>query len=241
MNRFEQQRACCRWRRFSHKAYAVFQSLHSEVCIGVLGVTMLSACTFANPPGEEQLQQGDLLFCIEEDGSEGLGGAIAAVTEGVASQSITHVAVVVDRVHVVEATPLEGVRVKDLSQWLADAGQGPDGKPLVVAGRLRDTLGLSASVERIMKYVGRPYDFLYQPDDSAIYCSELVQLSYQRPDGRPVFEQQPMSFSDSTGQIDPYWAELYAKHQMEVPEGAPGTNPGAMSRVSAIQILNISF
>lgn len=243
MNRIEQQWTGCRWRRFSHKTYAVFRSLHREVSIGVLGVEMLSSCAFVNPQGElsDKLERGDLLFCYETDDDGGLGGAIAAVTEGAEQLNITHVAVMMDDVRVLEATPRGGVRVINLSEFLKDAGSLPDGTPRVLASRLQDTTGVARSVERALTYVGRPYDFLYQPDDSAVYCSELVQLSFQRLDGTSVFEQQPMSFRDSTGEIAPYWVKLYADHQMEVPEGLPSTNPGALSRSSKVRKLYVSF
>ncbi len=238
MNPIIQPKDRCRWRRFSHKGYAPFQSLHREVSIGVLGVAMLGSCTYVRPPGQIQqpLQQGDLLFCIEAGESQGLGSAIAAVTEGIDRQSITHVAIVVDTITVLEASPHEGVRVIHLSDFLAEADHGADGRPLVLAGRLRDTTGVALSVQRALQYVGRPYDWLYQPTDSAIYCSELVQLSYRRPDGSDIFAPEPMSFSDSTGHIAPYWQQHYAEQGLAVPEGEPGTNPGALSRHEALII-----
>lgn len=244
MNSKEQPRACSRWRRFCHKNYAVFRSLHTEVSIGVLGVAMLSSCAFVNNTascGQEQLQQGDLLFCLEPDESDGLGGAIAAVTGGVGSQRITHVAIAVDSVRIVEATPREGVRVINLWDFIQSAGTDPDGEPLLLLGRLRDTTGVAASVERALTYVGRPYDVLYQPDDSAIYCSELVQLSYRRADGTSIFPQQPMTFRDSTGQIPSYWTELYAGHGMAVPEGEPGTNPVGLSQSEELDLLKAPY
>ncbi len=230
------------WKRFSHKAYAAFQSLHREVKIGVLGVAMLTACTFVRQPAStvSVLQTGDLLFCIE-DQDDGLGGAIAAVTEGVAQQSISHVAIAVNNRQVVEATPQGGVRTISLSQFLAESNHAADGSPLVAVGRLRDTTGVAASVRRALTYLSLPYDTLYLPDNAAIYCSELVQLSYLRPDGAAIFAQQPMSFSDAAGQIPAYWTTLYAAHGMTVPEGLPGTNPGALSRDTSIFILPINF
>lgn len=226
------------WRRFSHKTYATFQSLHREVRIGVLGVAMLSACTFVKQPNStrHQLQTGDLLFCLETQ-DDGLGGAIAAVNEGIDQQSISHVAIVVNRKEVVEATPRQGVRTTTISQFLHDSHHAADGTPLVVVGRLIDTTGVAASVHRALQYVGRPYDTLYLPNNAAIYCSELVQLSYRRPDSTEVFGQQPMSFSDASGQILPYWTALYAAHNMEVPEGWPGTHPARMSADTALCIL----
>lgn len=237
---FSHNQSVATWRRFSHKAYAAFQSLHREVRIGVLGVAMLSACTFVSKPVSTRqiLQTGDLLFCLETQ-DDGLGGAIAAVTEGVGQQQISHVAIAVNDRQVVEATPRWGVRIITVSQFLAEAHHAADGSPLVVVGRLKDTTGVVASVDRALQYVGLPYDTLYLPDESAIYCSELVQLSYRRQDNTPVFEQQPMSFSDSSGQILPYWIDLYAAHGMQVPEGLPGTNPGALSRDTSIYIINL--
>ena len=243
MNRFENKQSGCRWRRYSHKPFAAFQSLHKEISIGMLGVAMLSSCTFAKQPpsAAAELQKGDLLFCLGAEGGTGLDGAIAAVTEGIGSKSITHVAIVLDQARVLEATPQAGVRVINLAEFLSSAEHSPDGVPLVLAGRLNDTTGVALSVERAMNYIGRPYDFLYQTDDSAIYCSELVQLSYQRPGGIAIFEQEPMSFCDTSGQIAPYWQQLYEQYGMEVPEGLPGTNPGAMSRSGEITISNLSF
>ena len=72
MNRFEQPKERCRWRRFSHKAYAAFRSLHREVSIGVLGVAMLGSCAFVRPPGQiqEPLQRGECADA-EQQGNEG--------------------------------------------------------------------------------------------------------------------------------------------------------------------------
>lgn len=262
MQRTKRHTAAVTWRRFSHKAYAAFQSLHREVRIGVLGVAMLSACTFVKQPANmtDRLQTGDLLFCLETQ-EDGLGGAIAAVNEGIAQQNVSHVAIVVEgrgagpesqngmlvnetmpasqaEIHVIEATPQAGVRILSLSQFLTEAHHAADGSPLIIVGRLKDTTGVAASVRHAMTYLGLPYDTLYLPDETAIYCSELVQLSYRRPDGTAIFPQQPMSFSDSTGTILPYWIELYREHGMEVPEGLPGTHPATMSRDTAIVIIN---
>lgn len=210
--------------------------------IGVLCSVLLSACTLEqNTASTPQfLQKGDLLFCLETQ-EEGLGGAIAAVTEGVDNQNISHVAIMSSDSTLVEATPQAGVRVVGVEQFLAEAHHTADGSPLVVVGRLNDTTGVAASIVRAMQYVGLPYDTLYLPDTSAIYCSELVQLSYLRPDGSPVFPTQPMSFCDASGQILTYWIDLYKTHGMEVPEGVEGTNPGALSRDTCLRIMALPY
>ena len=206
---------------------------------------LLTACT-APPPSASvveglEVMHGDLLFCIEQPTGDGLSDAIATVTEGIGGAQVVHVAIACQdrgRMMVLEATPSHGVWLTPLERFVADAEHDDEGNPCLLVGRLRDTLGLAASVQRALGYVGLPYDTLYQPDARAIYCSELVQLSYLRPDGSPIFATRPMSFSDVTGQIAPYWQQLYDEHHLPVPQGAPGTNPGDLSRDSAVSILN---
>lgn len=238
-----------RWRRFCRKSYAAFRSLHREVSIGVLGVAMLTSCSFAGKPTlSTTLQSGDLLFCIEQADGGGLGEAITSVTEGVEALAISHVAIylgsrqdegatVGEERWVIEAVPDGGVRLTRLEEFMENAGCDAQGEPLIIGGRLRDTTDVSMMTERAMRYLGRPYDFLYEASDSAIYCSELVQISYLRSDGRAVFPTIGMTFRDASGQIAPYWLELYAQHGRDVPEGEPGTNPGQLSRDENIYLL----
>jgi len=241
-----------RWRRYCRKAFAVFNSLRREVSIGVLGVAMLASCAFVGHDSSNQnLQKGDLLFCVEQSDGGGLGEAITSVTQGAQSLSISHVAIFVgsrsdegavsSEEWVIEAVPDKGVSLISLHDFLIHAGHDESMSPLVVVGRLRDTTGVASSVERSFRYLGRPYDYLYEPSDSAIYCSELVQLSYLRYDGSCVFPTIGMTFRDASGEIADYWKALYAQHGLPVPEGEPGTNPGAMSRDSSLILINVSF
>lgn len=180
---------------------------------------------------------GDLLFNLEEPSGGGLSDAIANVTEGVNGSPVVHVAIACEqngRMMVLEATSSHGVWLTPIQKYFDEAEHDEDGNPCILVGRLRDTLGLGASVERAKQYIGLPYDTLYIPDDKQIYCSELIQLSYLRPDGSPIFQTHPMSFTDSSGDIAPYWKKLYEERGIKVPEGAPGTNPGDLSRDSLV-------
>ncbi|MBR5068930.1 MAG: hypothetical protein IKX25_05970 [Bacteroidales bacterium] len=184
-----------------------------------------------------EIFHGDLLFSIEEPSGDGLSDAIATVTEGVDGSQVVHVGIACEqygRMMVLEATPSHGVWLTPLDKFFEEAEYDDEGNPCILVGRLRDTLGLGASVQRAMQYLGLPYDTLYIPDARQIYCSELVQLSYQRPDGTPIFKTRPMSFTDSSGDIAPYWKRLYAERGIRVPEGAPGTNPADLSRDSLV-------
>ena len=168
--------------------------------------------------GCSPLHTGDLLFHVVSQGN-----AITDVTPGM----IDHVAIVMSRDSVIEAvgkgvkmTPIDSLRQQD-GYYLMARVKGADSKQ---------------SLRNALQYLGRPYDRLYLPDNDAIYCSELVQLSFVDKHGKRLFSPIPMSFHDATGRITDYWRQFYAKHQLEVPEGEPGTNPGELSQRREIRI-----
>lgn len=179
--------------------------------------------------GLGSLCEGDLLFCAQEKGNN-----ITDVTQGVGGMKIDHVAIFHrqgGRTFALEAIH-SGVGLTPIDSFMAR-------REVVLAARLRDTLGVARSVERALRFIGRPYDFNFMPDDSAFYCSELVQKCYRDSRGELVFKPIPMSFHDKSGRITPYWHDYYARQGLQVPEGEPGSNPGDLSRSAAICILGI--
>ncbi len=179
--------------------------------------------------GVGSLCEGDLLFCAQEKGNN-----ITDVTQGVGGMKIDHVAIFHrqgGRTFALEAIH-SGVGLTPIDSFMAR-------REAVLAARLRDTLGVARSVERALGFIGRPYDFNFMPDDSAFYCSELVQKCYRDSRGELVFKPIPMSFHDKSGRITPYWHDYYARQGLQVPEGEPGSNPGDLSRSAAICILGI--
>lgn len=179
--------------------------------------------------GLGSLCEGDLLFCAQEKGNN-----ITDVTQGVGGMKIDHVAIFHrqgGRTFALEAIH-SGVGLTPTDSFMAR-------REAVLAARLRDTLGVARSVERALGFIGRPYDFNFMPDDSAFYCSELVQKCYRDSRGELVFKPIPMSFHDQSGRITPYWHDYYARQGLQVPEGEPGSNPGDLSRSAAICILGI--
>ena len=175
------------------------------------------------------LCEGDLLFCAQVKGNN-----ITDVTQGVGGMKIDHVAIFHrqgGRTFALEAIH-SGVGLTPIDSFMAR-------REAVLAARLRDTLGVARSVERALGFIGRPYDFNFMPDDSAFYCSELVQKCYRDSRGELVFKPIPMSFHDQSGRITPYWHDYYARQGLQVPEGEPGSNPGDLSRSAAICILGI--
>ena len=177
---------------------------------------------------QDFLHEGDLLFCVSSKGN-----AITDVTQGIDGSLIDHVGIVHranDSIFVLEAIH-KGVVLSPLDSFLVSNDS------LVIVARLRDTTGVASSVNRAMRYLGRPYDFLFMPDDSAMYCSELVQKTYRNGAGHALFGIIPMSFHDTTCAVTPYWKEYYARRGKNVPEGEPGSNPGQLSRSKKIRIL----
>lgn len=255
------------WKQFTRHSDSVFLSLGREISIGVLSVATLLTATTCSATGKMStttvhtvgvcgdgdgdtsdtpevtdsilLEEGDLLFNVVGN-EEGLAAAIVDVTDGIDHQQISHVAIVHMQhgtVYALEATGKHGVWLTPIDSFINNADHTPEGKPLILVGRLKDRSNITCSVNKALSYLGRPYDKLYMPDDSAIYCSELVQLSYTYSDGTSVFPQQPMSFHDKSGNVTEFWKDYYRSFGMDVPEGWPGTNPGGISRSEAIDII----
>ena len=177
----------------------------------VIGLVATSCQTYS-------LKSGDLLFHVVSQGN-----AITDVTPGM----IDHVAIVTERDSVIEAvgkgvkmTPIDSLRQQD-GHYLVGRVKGIDSKQ---------------SIANAKHYLGRPYDRLYLPDNDAIYCSELVQLSFVDKHGKRLFSPIPMSFHDASGHITPYWQQFYEEQGMEVPEGWPGSNPGELSKRREVRI-----
>lgn len=197
---------------------------------GIRILAFLSTVLFCLPLMGQQLHEGDLLFACSDSAN-----AITAVTSGIDELPIDHVGIV-HRIggengplYVIEAVkPV--VCLTPIDTFLCHNGA-------VIVGRVNVDLDLRRSVKSCLLMVGRPYDDLYLPGDSALYCSELVQRCFVNSDGELVFNTIPMSFHDATGQVTDYWKAFYSSRGMAVPEGEPGTNPGELSRRPQVTVI----
>lgn len=176
------------------------------------------------------LQEGDLLFCCTVEPN-----AITDVTQGAQGMNIDHVGVV----HRIGGDKglLYVIEAKKPVVCLTPIDTFYRENPHALVGRVNGDVDIRKSVRRCLMMVGKPYDDLYLPGDSAVYCSELVQLNYVDSEGNLVFDPVPMSFHDATGQVTDYWLKFYAERGMTVPEGAPGSNPGELSRRPRVSIV----
>ena len=183
----------------------------------------------------DRLQTGDLLFQAGKNSD--MTGAITAATGSDGRLNFSHVGIAVaanGADSVLEATTAGGVRLTALPEFLGRSAK-IDGRPAVVAMRLKDTTGVAAAVRRAQKLRGLPYDYAFRPGNGAYYCSELVWESYLREDGSPVFPARPMNFRAADGMLPQFWTELFARRGEAVPEGVPGTNPNDMAREAALE------
>lgn len=186
------------------------------------------------------LQPGDLLFQDIDCGP--LCDAIETVTQGACGAHFSHVGIVskVDgsTVYVVEAIG-PGVIETPLDKFLGRSADSK-GRPKVLVGRTNLPQGKKTqAVANALTLLGLPYDNAFVINNNFLYCSELVHEAFRfQPDGTPLFDLAPMTFLDpATSQFFPAWVTWYAELGIPIPQGQPGTNPGAISRSNAVAII----
>lgn len=185
-------------------------------------------------------KDGDLIFT--QIGSD--TNAISVVTQGYRGARVNHVGVVVLNrrgTFVLEAFPPE-VRLTQISVFLRRSWFGSE-TPRSITARLRPDHAhlIPAAITYGLEQRDVPYDERYQTDQDALYCSELIVDMFRAANGGlEFFPEEPMSFRDpQTGQVLPAWREYYERFGMPVPDGAPGSNPGSISRDSRLNIVRV--
>jgi len=188
------------------------------------------------------LQSGDLLF-QDLDGSP-FCDAVEKVTRGYHGAALTHVGIVAynpeGKVIVLEAGS-EGVTATPIVTFL-NRSHDSNGKPKVLVGRLirRYRRLIEPAIAEALALKGKPYDDLFDIQNDAYYCSELVYVCFRIANGgEPLFELQPMTFVDpDTKDTFPAWKAYFTELRADIPEGKPGLNPGAISRSSVLRIVH---
>lgn len=201
------------------------------------------SCITAQSQLPFDLQPGDLLFQV--NGSSSYTDAIRNVTSGVDGLNFTHVGVALvenGEAYVLEAVPYGVVKSK-IDKFFKQSMMH-EGNPVVAVGRLKPRYQkiIPDAVAHIELLLGKRYDFLFKPDDDTYYCSEIIYISYLKPNGAHIFKTRPMTFADKqSGQTSPLWEKHFKMHKSPIPEGVEGTNPGDMSRSRAIRIVHRYF
>lgn len=212
------------------------------VLIAAAALTLAACCH------KETLRKGDLVFVgIPMDYSlaeDSMSDAIGAATSA-GDLNIIHTAIAdVDpdgSVWIIDATIRHGVDRHPLDTFLTDFTLKDGSYPEFIVMRLKDTTGVSASVERAKAFTGLVYNFSFTPCDSARYCTELVRDSYLTPEGSFIFSEAPMNFLAPDGTMPTYWEQLFDILGIPVPQGVPGTNPKAMSGEPCLKKVKVSL
>ncbi len=184
------------------------------------------------------LKEGDLLFQDLDCGA--LCDAIESVTFGIDSAHFSHIGIVSkiknDNVTVLEAMG-DKVREVSLDDFLYRY-KDRYGRPKVVVGRLKDDKLVKNALSILKKYIGKPYDDVFDINNDNYYCSELVYFAFKDNAGKNLFTLMPMSYKNSaTGEYFESWIEYFNKLNTSIPQGKPGINPGGISRSDKINIL----
>ena len=190
----------------------------------------------ASQANDKVLQTGDLVFVgIPADYSlegDSMGSAISDAT-GNGVLNLIHVAIAEvgkDTTWIIDATIKHGVDRHPIDTFFRDFTLKDGTLPVFIVKRLQDNKMAEQFVENSKKFLGRPYDVWFSPDNEAMYCSELVRDSYRTPDGGYLFNAKPMNFKNAEGDFPVYWQQLFALIGQEIPQDEPGTNPQDMSQ-----------
>jgi len=199
-------------------------------------IFLFCSCTTSNR--DFCFQTGDLLFQVGK--SSELNEAIAEATFGENNIHYTHAGIVSvenDTVFVIEATPPEVCKTP-LDIFLSRSAHLAE-QPIVAVGRLQQEYReiIPQAIVRAKKLIGKPYDYIYSPDNDAYYCSELITISFLNSQNMPIFEPVSMNFRDANGNLPAYWIEHFEKYNAEIPENCPGSNPGDLSKSDKIEIV----
>ena len=140
---------------------------------------------------------------------------------------------------VLEAFPPK-VMMTPLASFL-DRSKNGAGKERYLVGRLRPQWQslIPAAIAYGRQHLGIPYDNRFLTDEEHLYCSELVVDMFKAANGgQEFFKERPMSFVDpATGEISTAWVNYYHFFGMDVPQGAPGSNPGDISSDTHVDIV----
>lgn len=190
---------------------------------------LLSSCA----SNEFDWQEGDILF---QDGDCGdFCDAIRKVTTGYNGMDFSHNGLLMKENNswfVLEAIGV-GVSKTPLSEFL---GRHVDksGSPKVMVGRLRPEYRnlIPEAIREAKSKLGKPYDVVFDFDNDAYYCSELIHFAFKKAnEGKEIFTPKPMTYKDpDTGELFPIWDTYFHNLNVVVPEGKLGLNPGGMSQ-----------
>ena len=204
------------------------------LAFAVLSTLFLTGCRHAAPASSAEsapeevmgVRTGDLLFVSIPIDYDIVDKSYEATAE---EMNVIHVVILeVDSAMVwtTDATIAYGVDRHPLDTFLTQFSLRDGTLPRLDVMRLDDAHAEAASraVEASRQYLGAAYDTDFSLDNDRYYCSELVQLVYTDNDGKPLFPVCDLEYTSSSGEIIPYWTQIFHLIGHDIPTG-PGVMP----------------
>lgn len=170
------------------------------------------------------LKEGDLLFQHLNCGD--FCDAIEKVTPAYQNMHFAHVGILLKNEQnqwVVAEAISKGVCITNLDTFVNRSG-----KKNIFVGRIKPEYKVP-TLKEIEKFIGKPYDTVFDINNNAYYCSELVYNLYLDNKGNPIFRLSPMTFKDpETNEYFPAWISYFNDLNIPIPEGELGLNPGSI-------------
>lgn len=186
-------------------------------------------------PGSSDLATGDLIFQDLDCGP--MCEAIEAVTQSYNGLHFSHVGLAIregSNVSVIEAVGA-GVRRIPLDSFTKRT------KNKMYIGRVRKAYAslVPEAITFSLQQIGKAYDEAFVYGNDKYYCSELIYDAFKHANkDQPFFTLEPMTFRQpGSDSFFPVWIDYYKALKEKIPEGAPGCNPGGLSRSDKIEIL----
>lgn len=157
------------------------------------------------------------------------------------SLNLIHVAMIEvekDTTWIIDATIKHQVARYPIDTFLTDFTLADGSYPLFIVKRLKDNSNAQYYINNAKKYIGKPYDVDFLPDNEAYFCSELVRNSYMTAEGEYLFREYPMNFQKTDGTFPVYWQQLFQYIHKEIPQGKIGTTPAQMSQERCLQTID---
>ncbi len=190
----------------------------------------------AQPSVNKTIQTGDLLFQNLDCGP--LCDAIETVTDGYHHQKFSHIGLAYiknDSIYIIEAIGKD-VHLTPIQTFIQRTSNS------TVIGRLKRKYRhlIPTTIQEALNNLNTPYDDAFIYNNGKYYCSELIYDAFKKANKeKPFFTLEPMTFKDpNTHSFFSAWVDYYKTLNIDIPEGAPGINPGGISKSNKIRILN---
>lgn len=174
---------------------------------------------------KSNLKSGTILFRVSNDNSDftkAVSDSADIIKENqktfLSDLPIDHCALAIENNKIIEATLENGVIITDIENFLNNS-------VIVIIANIFDKKIEKQAVKNAMKFLGKSYNYTFEPNNNGIYCSQLITESFLNTDGSRYFSLHKMNFLNKNGKFLPYWVEYYKKYKKNIPQDVYGSHP----------------